>query len=472
MNDAASSRDGRSPCHLRRAALLLALCLAWGGASGCAALTNPLTDARPVRHLPPELLAPSKEPERTIPLPLLGQSEPCKYALGPGDVLGVYIENVLGDRTQPLPLQVAPFLEAGGQRRLPPAAGYPVPVRPDGTIVLPQLEPLCVTGLSPADVEDALRKLYLAREVLKGGKERILVTLLHARHYGVVVLRQESGNITLGPAGQIGGGKRGTGYVVDLPAYENDVLHALAQTGGLPGLDAYDEVVVERGCFHDDPGRAAVLAALDAAAPGHPRPTLACREVVHIPLRWLPGEPLPFRAEDIVLHTGDVVFLEARDRDVFYTGGLMPPGEHVLPRDRDLDVLEAVSQVLGPLVNGAFATNNLSGNLIAPGIGNPSPSLLVVVRRTPGGGQVAIRVDLERALKDPRERLLVRAGDLLLLQETPGQALGRYFDQALFNFDLYWTPLHERFATGAIDVAAPDRLPTRLGTVTQQVLQR
>ena len=476
-----TSHDGRSPARRggrhgrRRAALLLALCLAWGGSAGCAALTNPLSDARPVRHLPPELLAPPKDPAQTIQLPLLGQPEPAAYRLEPGDILGVYVETVIGDRALPMPQEVAPLVETTGQRRLPPAAGYPVSVRADGTISVPELAPLRVAGMTTADVEEALRKGYLAKEVLKPGKERILVTLLHQRGYSVVVLRQESGNITLGPANQIGGGKRGTGAVVDLRAYENDVLHALAETGGLPGLDAYDEVVVERGCFLDSAGRDAVLATLEGSTitPGHPTPVVpCCREMVHIPLRWLPGQPVPFHPEDVVLHTGDVVFLEARDRDVFYTGGLIPPGEHVLPRDRDLDVVEAVSQVLGPIINGAFATNNLAGNLILPGVGNPSPNLLVVVRRTPGGGQVPIRVDLDRALKDPRERILVQPGDLLVLQESPGQALGRWFDQAFFNFDLFWTPLHDRFATGAIDIASPDRLPQRLGNVTQQVIQR
>jgi protein involved in polysaccharide export with SLBB domain len=453
-----------------RATLLLALALVWAGSSGCAALTNPLTDARPVRHLPPELLAPPKDPAQTIPLPLLGQTEPASYALGPGDVLGVYVENVIGDKTLPLPQQVAPLVELPSQRRLPPAAGYPVPVRADGTISMPELDPVPVIGLSTEAVEDLLRKRYVAKEILKPGKERVLVTLLHPRRTSVVVLRQESGDITVGPGGQIGGGKRGTGFVVDLRAYENDVLHALAQTGGMPGLDAYDEVVVERGCFRDSAGAAAVLAALKdgTVAPGHPTPVLpCCKGIVHIPLRWLPGQPVPFHPEDVVLNSGDVIFLEARDRDVFYTGGLMPPGEHVLPRDRDLDVLEAVSLVLGPIINGAFATSNLTGNLIAAGIGNPSPSLLVVVRKTPGGGQVEIRVDLDRALKDPRERLLVQPGDLLVLQETPGQALGRWFDETFFNFDLFWTPLHERFATGAIDVSAPDRLPQRLGVIQQ-----
>jgi hypothetical protein len=48
------------------------------------------------------------------------------------------------------------------------------------------------------------------------------------------------GGITLGAA------KRGTGKLVKLPAGENDVLHALAETGGLPGLDARNEIVIVR----------------------------------------------------------------------------------------------------------------------------------------------------------------------------------------------------------------------------------
>src|SRR5205085_1855588 len=115
---------------------------------------------------------------------------------------------------------------------------------------------------------------------------------------------------------------------------------------------------------------------------------------------------------DVVLHSGDVVLLRARE-EVFYTGGLLPSGEYVLPRDRDLDVVDAISQVRGPLINGAFVNNNLAGNLINPGIGFDNPSLLVVVRRLPGGGQLPIRVDLNVALRDPRERVFVRPGDLL-----------------------------------------------------------
>jgi protein involved in polysaccharide export with SLBB domain len=450
---------------------LLAVCLLGGAGSGCAALTNPGADATRVRLLPPELLAPARPDEQTIDLPLLGQCRPTTYRLAPGDVLGVYVEGILGDKTQPLPLHVAPLVETPGQRRLPPAVGYPLPVRADGTIAPPLLDPVGVLGLSTTEVEEALRKRYVAKELLKGGAERVLVTLLHPRTYQVVVLRQESGNITVGPAGQIGGGKRGTGQVVDLPAYENDVLHALTETGGLPGLDAYNAVIVQRGCFQDEQGRAAVLHTLEAqpGGCGPQGPSLPCRETIRIPLRWPCGKDVPFRPQDVVLQTGDVVFLEARDFDVFFTGGLMPAGEHVLPRDRDLDVLEAVTMVQGPLLNGGFATNNLAGNLIAPGIGGPSPSQLVVVRRTPGGGQVPIRVDLNRAIKDPRERIIIRPGDLLVLQETPDEALARYVTQTFFNFNLFWEPIHSRWAAGAVDVSTPDRLPARFGTVIQNL---
>src|SRR5262249_39571156 len=152
-------------------------------------------------------------------------------------------------------------------------------------------------------------------------------------------------------------------------------------------------------------------------------------QVVRIPLRTRPGEPLPFGPEDVVLHTGDVVYLERRNHGVFFTGGLLPSGEHELPRDRDLDVVEAVTRVRGPLVNGGISTNNLAGNLIAPGIGGPSPSLLVVMRRLPGGGRVNIRVDLNRAMRNPQECIRVQPGDVLILQEKPSEALARYFSQ-------------------------------------------
>src|SRR6185436_7671337 len=75
----------------RWAARLLGAALVCGPA-GCASLTNPVGDAIPVRLVPPDLLAPSKRGDQTIPLTCLGQPPAATYRLAPGDVLGVYIE--------------------------------------------------------------------------------------------------------------------------------------------------------------------------------------------------------------------------------------------------------------------------------------------------------------------------------------------------------------------------------------------
>jgi hypothetical protein len=67
--------------------------------------------------------------------------------------------------------------------------------------------------------------------------------------------------------------------------------------------------------------------------------------------------------------------------------------------------------------------SNLSGNLIQLEFGGSSPSLLAVLRRTAGGGQVPIVVDLREATRHPEERLVVRPGDVLVLHEKPSEAL-------------------------------------------------
>ena len=451
-----------------RGACLPALLLCAALSGGCAAMTNPVGDGVPVRRLPAEMFVASKKDEQTIPLSCLRQPPPDVYRLARGDVLGVAVEGFLGERNQPLPFHVGQLVHPRDQRRNQAALGYPVPVEEDGGIDLPGAGRLSVRGMSVAEARQAIRDFYISKGLLKPAPETppVIVTLLQARSSSVLVLRQESSTFTAGPEGQVTAGtsKRGTGFEIDLPAYENDVLHALTRTGGLPGLDAYNQIVIQRGCFRDGRERPSLL-----GTPGtvtgdqNPLATLGQGgEVIRIPLRVAPGQAPCLRPQDIILNTGDVVFLEARDDAYFYTGGLLPAGAHVLPRDRDLDVLEAVTLVRGPLINGAFGGSNLSGTLIASGVGNPSPTLLTVVRRTPGGGQVPIAVDLRCALRDPAERLLLKPGDLLILQEKPEEAFTRYFTQTFLNFNLAWRVVHNRFANGFIDVSAPDRLPDRL----------
>jgi protein involved in polysaccharide export with SLBB domain len=435
--------------------------------SGCAAMTNPVADSIRVHQLPPELLTPSKADEETIPLNLLRQPPPDTYRLAPGDVLGVFAESYLGDpKTQPIQLPIAPAIQPRDQRRLPPAFGYPVTVQADGTISLPRLPPMPVAGKSLEETRRAIFDAAVKDQLIKDTNV-VFVTLMEPRQYQVVVLRQETGAFSLGLYGPIASGKRGTGHVLDLPAYENDVLHALAQTGGLPGLDVYNEVIIMRNGFHGVHDRDAMLQQLEKVPADHD-PVHVCGltgDVIRIPLRAHACERVCVRPEDIILRSGDVVFLEAREDRWFYTAGLLPPAKYEMPRDHDLDVISAIAEARGPLINGSFGGSNLSGDLVKPGIGNPSATLLVVLRKTPGGGQVPIRVDVARALRDPNERILVQAGDVLILQEKPGEAFARYFSQSFLNFDIFWRTFRSSNATGVLDVAAPDRLPNRVGII-------
>src|SRR6185369_15842963 len=119
--------------------LLLALC----GATGCAAFSNPTAhDSIPVHRLPPEVFGRPREEEKTIPLTLLRQKQQDSYLLDKGDVLGIYIEGVLGDKTQIPP--IIPRDPTGLDQSLPPAIGFPIPVQDDGTLTLPLIDPIPV----------------------------------------------------------------------------------------------------------------------------------------------------------------------------------------------------------------------------------------------------------------------------------------------------------------------------------------
>ena len=428
---------------------------------GCAALTNPVGDAVPVHRLPQDVHGLRREEERTIPLTLLRQKPPDVYRLAPGDVLGVWIEGILGDKNQAPPIQV------GEHSGLPPAFGYPIPITADGNIRLPLIDPIRVEGRTLAEVqEDVLKAYTVTKKVLQPGAGKFIVTLMHPRTYHVLVVRQDTGAVSLGGSqtlsgqlagagGLIGQTKRGTGFVIDLPAYENDVLNALAKTGGLPGLDAENEVIIQRGSFSDFADPEAMRRCVDLQSSGQlSGPDGAGANWIRIPLRLRAGKPPPFRPDDVVLRSGDIIFIEARDTEVFYTAGLLLPHQYPLPRDYSLDIIEAIAYTNGPLNNGGLSVNNLSGNLLQGGIGFPSPSLLTVLRRTPGGGQISIRIDLNKALRDRRERVLVQPGDVLVLQETPLEAISRYVTD-VFRLNFLGTIVRQRDLTGTATLNVP-----------------
>jgi protein involved in polysaccharide export with SLBB domain len=426
--------------------------------SGCASFTNPVANGVPVRLLPDELLAPSKEGYQTIPLTLLRQPPPEHYLLAAGDTLGVFIEGVLGEA------EAAPPVNIPDSAELPPSIGYPIPLRADGTISLPYVEPIKVAGLTIEQAEQAVVDAYLKKQIVRAEDRRILVTLMRPRYVKVLVIRDDSQErqVTLQTQSlqglgssrtQIGGGPSGQGMVLELPAYENDVLNALTRSGGLPGLESTQEVIVQRGFWdqRSDPqglNRGCPTQADLAASPD------GKRRIIRIPMRMRDGQLPCIRPDDVILEKGDILTVRSRQPEFFYTGGLLPSSEHPMPSDYDIPVVEAVLKTSGPLINGGLNSSNLNGAIVGTGLGNPSPSLLSVLRRTPNGGQLTIRVDLNEALRDPRENILVQAGDVLLLQETPEESVARYLTQTIqTNFFVRW--LNRQDAQGSASIVAP-----------------
>jgi hypothetical protein len=215
-------------------------------------------------------------------------------------------------------------------------------------------------------------------------------------------------------------------------------------------LESTQEVVIQRGYWNPRSGPGGGMPDLPLAEPakGADRP----RET-HIPLRVRPGQPVEINPEDIILHNGDIVTIRGREPAFFYTGGLLPSGEFPLPMDYDLTVVEAVLKIRGPLLNGGLNSSNLSGAVVGAGIGNPSPNLLTVLRKTQNNGQVTIRVDLDEAVRDPRQNLLVEAGDVLILQEAPDQAIARYFSTILRgDFFVRWLDRGDAQGTGSASI--------------------
>ena len=89
------------------------------------------------------------------------------------------------------------------------------------------------------------------------GHNRNIVTLIEPRTYNVIVIREDGVDkeghplqgvqVQYTPLGSmLEPAKTGIAQSVELKAYENDVLHALAQSGGMPGVSAKAEIKILR----------------------------------------------------------------------------------------------------------------------------------------------------------------------------------------------------------------------------------
>ncbi|QDU40295.1 Polysaccharide biosynthesis/export protein [Maioricimonas rarisocia] len=166
-------------------------------------------------------------------------------------------------------------------------------------------------------------------------------------------------------------------------------------------------------------------------------PTIDNPNVVKIPIRLGPGEYPNFREEDITLYDGDIVFIESRETEVFYTGGLLGGGQYQLPRDYDLRILDALSIAQSNGTSGA--TRAIGGVSALNQDVTISASHVIVLRTLPDGTRLPIEVDLERAKKefDGRENIIIQAGDHIYLQYTKVEAIAAFIERHLLEGALF-----------------------------------
>ena len=392
---------------------VLAIVVMLGGPlapSAFAQIFRPPVNTIPARELGPGFsYRPQTEPVAASQLRLTTKKQ---YFLDAGDVLGIFIDGVLGDIDEAPPVHIP-----SPDSDLPPSIGFPVAVRADGSISLPLVNQIMVKGLTISQAEERIRQRFLdgAKPILKPDN-RILVSLMRKRTVSVYVLRGDNSSSAAPFTGRSNSSNRPVNNRSDssqrserlqLPAGDNDLLNALSRTGGLPGVNARSDVRIHS----DSPNRAFQ----SGGASPFPRTGSgrngyrSSGRVTTVPTRQRAGHRSPISRNDIRLNQGDVVVVAPRDTEVFYTSGLLGGGEFPIPRDRGLDVVEAVS-IAG-------------GSLISSGLGNQTGTELLVIRQRPDRSQFTIRVDLNRAITNPSERIQVRAGDVLMLRRSRGEQI-------------------------------------------------
>lgn len=368
---------------------LLVTCLAcWG----CYAPMS--SRAIPATALPPEFRVPQRTQGPSLNYSQLTIKPPSDYLLGADDILEVTVPGLF-TQSEIHPLRVQ--------------------VMSNGEVQLPLVGSVAVGGLNLQQAQRAINEAY-ANGFLN--EPRVNVILAQRATVNVLVMGQVAA-----PG------------VHSLSKYQNDVGHAVAAAQGFT-TDAADYIEVHRRELGQ---------------------TQLTPEISRLPPRWgdeqlpapnsagglgLDGAPFPHiyriplrgpqtqlvQAADVVLQPGDVVVVPSRKHEVFYVVGKLNPTNTVrftvgdrerelgvgfiLPRDREIDVVTAVTMAgyIDPI---------------------ESPTTVTVHRVMPDGMPFLIKVDLIKARYDPLETVLVQPGDIIYLNPDHNWWMRRTLDRVI-----------------------------------------
>ncbi len=330
------------------------------------------------------------------------------YSLDDGDTLGVFVEGVVGEVGS-----MPPVHQPTAGSNLPPAMGFATLVLHDGTIRLPVVESISVRGLTVSQAESLVKKVYSEGDnPIVTDRSRVIVSLIRKRTVNVMVVRGDQSESRSDPrfrnqnrTSPVSARSDGSGriYNLQMPAGDNDLLNAMIESGGLPGVNAQDQMQVLR----DFSAESAQTGSFPRSGDSRSHQQAFAQ---NFPLRTGSlQQAIPFSRSQARLSKGDIVSIAAKPTEVFYTGGLLGGGEFLIPRDRPLSLMDAIAQAGGiPQSRGGGA------------VPLQLPESLTLLRLN-GDQQISRQFDLSGGFSQQASQTRVCSGDYLILDYSPAQ---------------------------------------------------
>ena len=241
----------------------------------------------------------------------------------------------------------------------------PYRVNPDGTVNMPLLGPIVVQGMTLKQAEEQIRHQAVERRIYRDPLVSVLMNSRQTDKVRVVGAVNEPGDY-------------------EIPRAGSDLLAAIIAAKGLSDKAGQQIEVRHRMVIEDGIAQASF-------------DPLAAEQTVHVDL----VQAMAGQAGDLSLRDGSVVMVKERQPRTVYVHGLVPhDGEFEIPDDEPLRVTQAIALAGGreiELADRVHVTRFVEGN--------PEP--------------IVIDVSLREAKQNRDANLVLMAGDVVSVEETP-----------------------------------------------------
>ncbi len=246
-------------------------------------------------------------------------------------------------------------------------------VSESGAADIPLLGPVQLGGLEPFEASQAVADAAIQRGIYR------------RPHVSLEIKTKAVNRVTVMGAVTTPG-------VHELPRSSSDLVKALAMAGGLTE-EAGTEVEIIR-----QPPPATAMAPGGVTPVSYQAP--AAPQAVRVDMTQIAAAPSDYRLGD-----RDMVMVLPRDKEMLYVTGLVTkPGQFELPRDQEVRLLDAIA--------------------MGGGMSSPVADRVLIIRRVPGRPEpVPIQASLRVAKADGRENLVLGAGDVVSVEQTPATAM-------------------------------------------------